>query len=107
MFSCPGDHVTLSDAISDAWTSNYSSSSSSSSSSNSGVVAFGGRGRITLPARRPGFHRLELHELHEVRQMHAAARRAADAAARGDNTGTTLEPPAVPGPAPENQVGFR
>ncbi|KAH7932429.1 hypothetical protein HPB51_029292 [Rhipicephalus microplus] len=38
-----------------------------------------------------------------VRQMHAAARRAADAAARGDNTGTALEPPAIPGPAPENQ----
>ncbi|KAL3184766.1 hypothetical protein MRX96_005867 [Rhipicephalus microplus] len=35
--------------------------------------------------------------------MHAAARRAADAAAGGDTTGTALEPPAVPGPAPENQ----
>ncbi|KAL3227124.1 hypothetical protein MRX96_048845 [Rhipicephalus microplus] len=35
--------------------------------------------------------------------MQAAARRAADAAARGDTTGSALEPPAVPGPAPENQ----
>ncbi|KAL3184764.1 hypothetical protein MRX96_005865 [Rhipicephalus microplus] len=104
MFSCPGDQVALSDAVSDAWTSNYSSSSSSSSSSDSGVVAFGGCRRITSPARRPGFHRLELHELHEVRQMHAAARRAADAVARGDTTGTASEPPAVPGPAPENQT---
>ncbi|KAL3184770.1 hypothetical protein MRX96_005871 [Rhipicephalus microplus] len=36
-------------------------------------------------------------------QMQAAARRAADAAARSDNTGSALEPPAVPGPGPENQ----
>ncbi|KAH7934535.1 hypothetical protein HPB51_029098 [Rhipicephalus microplus] len=67
------------------------------------VIAFGGGRRITHPARRPGFHRLELHELHEVRQLQAAARRAADAAARGDNTSSALEPPAVPGPAPVNQ----
>ncbi|KAH7952639.1 hypothetical protein HPB51_028204 [Rhipicephalus microplus] len=78
------------------------SSSSSSSSWNSGVVAFGGR-RITRLARWPGFYRLELHELHKVRQMQAAARRAADAAARSDNTGCAMEPPAVPGPAPKNQ----
>ncbi|KAL3206459.1 hypothetical protein MRX96_040045 [Rhipicephalus microplus] len=103
MFSCPVDEVALSDAISDAWTSSYSSSSSSSSSSDSGVGVFGGRRRITRSARRPGFHRLEFHELHEVRQMQAAARHAADAGARGDNTGTALAPPAVPGPAPENQ----
>ncbi|KAL3227119.1 hypothetical protein MRX96_048840 [Rhipicephalus microplus] len=100
MFSRTEDQVALSDAISDTWASNCSSRSSSSSSWDSGVVAFGGRRRITRPARRPGFHRLELHELHEVRQMQAAARRAADAVACGDNTGTALEPPAVPGPAP-------
>ncbi|KAL3177776.1 hypothetical protein MRX96_038913 [Rhipicephalus microplus] len=107
MFSHTGDQVALNDVVSDAWASNYSSSSSSSSSSISGVIAFGGGRRITRPARRPGFHRLELHELHEVRQMQAAARRAADAVARGDNTGSALEPPAVPGPTPGNQVGFR
>ncbi|KAL3206469.1 hypothetical protein MRX96_040055 [Rhipicephalus microplus] len=103
MFSRTKDQVAWSNAISDAWASNYSSRSSSSSSWDSGVVAFGGRRRITRPARRPGFHRLELHELHEVRQMQAAARRAADAAARGDNTGCASQPPAVPGPAPKNQ----
>ncbi|KAL3184774.1 hypothetical protein MRX96_005875 [Rhipicephalus microplus] len=102
MFSHTGDQVAWSNAISDAWASNYSSSSSSSSSWNSGVVAFGGR-RITRLARWPGFYRLELHELHKVRQMQAAARRAADAAARSDNTGCAMEPPAVPGPAPKNQ----
>ncbi|KAH7983951.1 hypothetical protein HPB52_015723 [Rhipicephalus sanguineus] len=103
MFSRTGDQVELNAAIGDAWASNSSSSSSSSSSSDSDVNAFGGRRRITRPARRPGFQRLELHELHEVRQMQAAARRAADAAARGDNTGNALEPPALPGPAPMNQ----
>ncbi|KAL3206461.1 hypothetical protein MRX96_040047 [Rhipicephalus microplus] len=83
MLSRTGDQVARSDAISDAWASNYSSSSSSSSFWDSGVDAFGGRRHITRPARRSGFHHLELHELPEVRQMQDAARRAADAAARG------------------------
>ncbi|KAL3221130.1 hypothetical protein MRX96_050274 [Rhipicephalus microplus] len=107
MFSSTGGQVAWTNAISDASASNYGSSSSSSSAWDSGVGVFGGRRRITRSAKRPGFHRLELNELHEVRQMQAAARRAADAVARGDNTGSALKPPAVPGPAPENKVGFR
>ncbi|KAH7978736.1 hypothetical protein HPB49_006563 [Dermacentor silvarum] len=65
--------------------------------------AFGGHRRITRPARRPGFQRLELHELYEVRQMQAAARRAADAEARGDGAGNALDPLALPEPALMNQ----
>ncbi|KAL3245945.1 hypothetical protein MRX96_058068 [Rhipicephalus microplus] len=106
MFSRTGDQVELNDVISDAWVSNHISCSSSSSSSDSDEMEFGGRRRITRNARRPGFQRLQLHQLHEVRQMQAATRRPTDAAARGDNTGSTLKPLTVPGPEPEYQVCF-
>ncbi|KAH7942227.1 hypothetical protein HPB49_022222 [Dermacentor silvarum] len=91
--------------VGDAGTSSSHGSGSSSSSSDSDVEAFAGRRRTTLPAtRRPGFQRLELHELHEVRQMQAAARRAADdVAACGDGSGTALDPLALPEPALINQ----
>ncbi|XP_075534770.1 endothelin-converting enzyme-like 1 [Dermacentor variabilis] len=105
MFRRTGDRVELKNAamLESGTSTSYSSSSSSSSSSDSGVDASGGRRRITRPARRPGFQRLELHELQEVRQMQAAARRAADAAARGDGAGAARDPPALPEPAPMNQ----
>ncbi|KAH7941488.1 hypothetical protein HPB49_014339 [Dermacentor silvarum] len=84
--------------VGDAGTSSSHGSGSSSSSSDSDVEALAGRRRTTLPAtRRLGFQRLELHELHEVRQMQAAARRAADdVAACGDGAGTALDPLALP-----------
>ncbi|XP_065300863.1 endothelin-converting enzyme-like 1 [Dermacentor albipictus] len=83
--------------------SSSSSSDSSSSSSDAGVDPVGGGCRVARPARRPGLQRLELHELHEVRQMQAAARRAADAAARGDGAGTALDTLGLAEPAPMNQ----
>ncbi|KAH7941671.1 hypothetical protein HPB49_015943 [Dermacentor silvarum] len=87
--------------VGDAGTSTSQGSGSSSSSSDSDVEAFAGRRRTTLPAtRRPGFQRLELHELHEVSQMQAAARRAADDVTDcGDGAGTALDPLALPEPA--------
>ncbi|XP_037560143.2 endothelin-converting enzyme-like 1 [Dermacentor silvarum] len=106
MFRRTGDQVQLKNAamVEPGTSTSYSSSSSSSSSSSgSDMDAFGGHRRITRPARRPGFQRLELHELYEVRQMQAAARRAADAEARGDGAGNALDPLALPEPALMNQ----
>ncbi|XP_065300892.1 endothelin-converting enzyme-like 1 [Dermacentor albipictus] len=85
--------------------SSSSSSDSSSSSSDADVDPVGGGSRVARPAKRPGLQRLELHELHEVRQMQAAARRAADAAARGDGAGTALDTLGPAEPAPMNQEG--
>ncbi|XP_070376921.1 uncharacterized protein [Dermacentor albipictus] len=89
MFRRTGDRVELKNAaMPETGTStSCSSSSSSSSSGSSGSDAFGRR-RIARPSRRPGFRRLELHELHEGRQLQAAA--------RGDGTGTALDPLALP-----------
>ncbi|KAL3226174.1 hypothetical protein MRX96_049027 [Rhipicephalus microplus] len=82
MFSRTGVQVKFNGVISHAWASNHISSSSSSSSSHFGAIEFGGPRRITHNARLLGFQCLEYHELREQRPMQAAARRAADAAAR-------------------------
>ncbi|XP_049516985.1 uncharacterized protein LOC125942769 [Dermacentor silvarum] len=95
MFRRAGGRVEFkNEAMADSGAST-SNSSGSSSSSDSERNAFGGLRRITGPTRRPGFQRLELHELLQVRQMQAAARRAADAAARGDGAHATLHPSAM------------
>ncbi|KAH6945684.1 hypothetical protein HPB50_009609 [Hyalomma asiaticum] len=106
MYSRSGDRVELSGMMMDAWAS-ASDSSSSSTSTESPVGAFGVRRQIRRPVRRPGFQRLELHELQEVRRMQAAARRdaAAAAAARGESTASTLEPPVLPEPDNQEQGG--
>ncbi|KAH6932842.1 hypothetical protein HPB50_010236 [Hyalomma asiaticum] len=103
MYSRNGDSVQLSGVMMDDGWANASDCSSSSSSSNSAADAFSVRRRIRRPARRPGFRRLELHELQEVRQMQAAARRDAAAAAACDESRVrTLESPALP--EPDNQA---
>ncbi|KAH6927296.1 hypothetical protein HPB50_001391 [Hyalomma asiaticum] len=68
-----------------------STSWSTSSSSSSESERTDGLGRLKVTTRRPGFHRLELHELLEIRQMQAEARRAADAAAHGDGADSALD----------------
>ncbi|XP_075526680.1 endothelin-converting enzyme-like 1 [Dermacentor variabilis] len=82
--------------MADTGASTSYSGSSSSSSSGSERNALGGSRLTTGPTGRPGFQRLELHELLQVRQMQAAARRAEDAAARGDGADTALDSSATP-----------
>ncbi|KAH7941487.1 hypothetical protein HPB49_014338 [Dermacentor silvarum] len=65
------------------------------------------------PRRTPGFERLELHELLQVRQMQGATSRVTDVTGRGDGADTVLDSSAtcafpMPKPAPTAQecAGF-
>ncbi|KAH7942225.1 hypothetical protein HPB49_022220 [Dermacentor silvarum] len=102
-------------AMADAGASaSYSSSRGRSKSpSDSEWNAIGGCRRIAGPTRTPGFERLKLHELLQVRQMQATARRVRDVTGRGYGADTVLDssrksafPMSKPAPTAQEWTGF-